>query len=653
LYENLLHLAHKNIPQIFQVVSLRDSFYIIEEYIKGKTLYDTFMQNSVLENDAVTSILAQLCDVLSFLHTQPTPIIHRDITPSNVILTPTGIVKLLDFDIAREYKTNAPMDTEIVGTKFFAPPEQYGFAQSDCRADIYALGILTTYLLTGDYNPQKINDTHLRKIAKRCTAFAPEKRYRNAEKLRRAVFKKDRKPWAVGVCASLVILVLILAMYRFSRVGEAAENKSMENETLRMVTTLHAAQDIYAIAPGGLVTLWVYAYDQYGERFTTEDEKIHWAINHTSPYDVIEYANEMYQHTMHLSAANHLHTRLIEITASSESDPSVYYVFQINVSANNPHINLHWFAASFYSGEPETFYIPISVRNIDDGIYKARFRVTDTPALEHAFSVINYNEPLDRNGWFAFELEIINGEGFIPLAFDGLAEAMQINMHYQIALEIPAVGLLTQRGWRDVRINERFRYPKEAPFIYLNYNDDDENVPLNQRNTIWFYNPEWENASCAVYVNGVVQLHHYDRTNAVIIIDLHVLLLEPGIHDITVRFLNPENVDEVISEHSNAVRITIPNLPREAAPALTVVGNILLWDATSPVDMFWVYAIPVDPSIATIGYARFVHTQNYFDLSQMRNIVPGVRYYVHVMVIGDLINTMHSNNSNQITFMLE
>ena len=188
--------------------------------------------------------------------------------------------------------------------------------------------------------------------------------------------------------------------------------------------------------------------------------------------------------------------------------------------------------------------------------------------------------------------------------------------------------------------------------IFLNYNDDDENVPFNQRNAIWFYNPRGERLACAVYANGGVRLHYGVNEIPINIIELRYLLLNPGTHDITIRLLNPDNTDEIISEHSNAVRVTFPDLPRETAPPLTVEGNIVSWESTSPVNSYQILSIPVDPQFGTMGYARFVYS-THFDLSQMGNVVPDVRYYVHVIAMGDLIHSMHSNNSNRIVFMLE
>ncbi|MGO8949221.1 MAG: protein kinase domain-containing protein, partial [Ktedonobacterales bacterium] len=94
----------------------------------------------------------QLTSVLGYLHSQQPPIIFRDLKPSNIMLAADGQIKLIDFGIARVFAPGRTRDTQVLGTPGFAPPEQYGKAQTDARADIYALGCTLYQLLTG-YDP--------------------------------------------------------------------------------------------------------------------------------------------------------------------------------------------------------------------------------------------------------------------------------------------------------------------------------------------------------------------------------------------------------------------------------------------------------------------------------------------------------------------
>ena len=192
LYERLSYLSHKNLPKIHEPVLLEDSFYILEDYIEGVALREKLNREGALDEKAAVNIILQLCDVLSYLHEQSPSIIHRDIKPENIILTNDNIVKLLDFDIAREHNEIAAKDTEIIGTKHYAPPEQYGFGQSDHRTDIYSVGVLMTMLLTNTYKKEKINCPDLRNIVAKCTSFEPKNRYSSVRKLRNALIVYER-----------------------------------------------------------------------------------------------------------------------------------------------------------------------------------------------------------------------------------------------------------------------------------------------------------------------------------------------------------------------------------------------------------------------------------------------------------------------------
>gem|GEM_PF-5417752 len=91
----------------------------------------------------------QLCDILEYLHKRNPPVIFRDLKPDNIMLTPEGQIKLIDFGIARNFQPGNSADTVAYGSGGFSPPEQYGQNQTDARSDIYALAATLHYLLTG------------------------------------------------------------------------------------------------------------------------------------------------------------------------------------------------------------------------------------------------------------------------------------------------------------------------------------------------------------------------------------------------------------------------------------------------------------------------------------------------------------------------
>ena len=151
VYKQLRDLQIPGIPIIHDLILENDSLILIEDYIHGQTLEQLLEEQTTLVYSDALAIMRKLCDVLKSLHALTPPIIHRDLKLSNIILTSENLVYIVDFDTARYYESGQEQDTELLGTKEYAPPEQYGFGQSDARSDIYALGIIFNRLLTGEY----------------------------------------------------------------------------------------------------------------------------------------------------------------------------------------------------------------------------------------------------------------------------------------------------------------------------------------------------------------------------------------------------------------------------------------------------------------------------------------------------------------------
>ncbi|GCE27432.1 hypothetical protein KDA_29160 [Dictyobacter alpinus] len=145
----LIRLKHPNLPNVSDFFEEDNKVYLVMEFIEGKTLEDIQSEKKgPLDERLVMSWAVQLCTVLNYLHTRPQPIIFRDMKPSNVMLTDEGEIKLIDFGIARIFKTTASRDTTLLGSRGYAPVEQHGRGQSDTRSDIYALGATLFDLLT-------------------------------------------------------------------------------------------------------------------------------------------------------------------------------------------------------------------------------------------------------------------------------------------------------------------------------------------------------------------------------------------------------------------------------------------------------------------------------------------------------------------------
>ncbi len=152
-------LHHPNLPDIvdYYPPDSHGYFYVVMDYIEGETLQRRFeRQGYRMTVDQVFGIALQLCDLLDYLHSlQPEPIIYRDLKPDNLMLDVGDRVRLVDFGIARRHKAGQGADTVAIGTPGFAAPEQLEGRQSDPRTDLYGLGALMFYLLSGGqlYSP--------------------------------------------------------------------------------------------------------------------------------------------------------------------------------------------------------------------------------------------------------------------------------------------------------------------------------------------------------------------------------------------------------------------------------------------------------------------------------------------------------------------
>ncbi len=151
--EMLAALNHPNLPRVTDHFEQDGKAYLVMEYVPGETLLSFLMREGLPQPQArVFEWARELCDALDYLHTQIPPIIFRDLKPANIMLTPKGQVKLIDFGIARLFKPGQARDTQAFGTIGYSAPEQYGKGQTDARSDVYSLGVLLHQLLTG-YDP--------------------------------------------------------------------------------------------------------------------------------------------------------------------------------------------------------------------------------------------------------------------------------------------------------------------------------------------------------------------------------------------------------------------------------------------------------------------------------------------------------------------
>lgn len=186
-------LDHPALPRIVDIIENSVTIYVIMDYIEGESLDKILNEYGAQPEELVIEWAKQICEAFSYLHSRKPPIIYRDMKPANVMLKPEGNVKIIDFGIAREYKEQQLSDTTVLGTKGYAPPEQYS-GQTDARSDIYALGMTMHQLLTGIdprsgekyasvrmWNPELSEGIEL--IIDKCVEPAAENRYQNCADL--------------------------------------------------------------------------------------------------------------------------------------------------------------------------------------------------------------------------------------------------------------------------------------------------------------------------------------------------------------------------------------------------------------------------------------------------------------------------------------
>lgn len=202
----LNHLSHPNLPVVYDYFQFNNLSCLVMDYIEGEDMAKILERTCPLPVMKACDWIMQTATVLYYLHSQkPDPIIFRDIKPSNIIIC-KGIVKLIDFGIARNFNTAKKGDTMRIGSPGYAPPEQYN-GQSDPRSDLYALGVTLHYALTGrdpsesqspfvlpparSLNPEV--PEAVEEVIKKATKLIPEERYQNA-----LDFKRDLKQ-ALGI----------------------------------------------------------------------------------------------------------------------------------------------------------------------------------------------------------------------------------------------------------------------------------------------------------------------------------------------------------------------------------------------------------------------------------------------------------------------
>lgn len=216
----LARLDHSNLPKVSDFFSDGPRDYLVMDFVPGMDLRERMLQarreRVFLSEKEVIRWAVQIADALNYLHHQEPPIIHRDIKPSNLKITPSGVIKLVDFGLV---KILAPDEVTITiiqgqGTALYTPLEQYGGddAHTEARADIFSFGATLYHLLTNEppaearkrfldtrslVRPREINPSlspHLEKAVLWAMSLHPDDRPQTVIEFRDALVGKHESP---------------------------------------------------------------------------------------------------------------------------------------------------------------------------------------------------------------------------------------------------------------------------------------------------------------------------------------------------------------------------------------------------------------------------------------------------------------------------
>jgi serine/threonine protein kinase len=169
----LARLDHPNLPKVSDYFATETRHYLVMDYVAGNDLSvllaEANASHTYLSIDQVLDWMRQLGSALSYLHGQDPPILHRDVKPSNIKLTPSGTVKLVDFGLVKAIAQDDSATVTVIqgrGTAPYTPLEQYGgdAGHTDVRSDVYGLGATVYHLLTG-HPPESARDRFLKPLS--------------------------------------------------------------------------------------------------------------------------------------------------------------------------------------------------------------------------------------------------------------------------------------------------------------------------------------------------------------------------------------------------------------------------------------------------------------------------------------------------------
>lgn len=230
-------LDHPGIPQVIEVGEDEEAVYIVQELIEGESFRQIIKNNGAIDDETIILWMGDVADALAYLHQKN--IIHRDIKPTNIMVTSEGRIKLIDFGLAKEIEQVDAADSRVIGTRNYTPPERYEGLPADVRTDIYEFGTTFYNLATGEAplemssnsrhhmvvmrrNLDKVKSPGIRSILKKCIDVNPDRRYQNFDEIRyriksidefnRQIESAERKHRSLKTATAALLVLGVLAL---------------------------------------------------------------------------------------------------------------------------------------------------------------------------------------------------------------------------------------------------------------------------------------------------------------------------------------------------------------------------------------------------------------------------------------------------------
>ena len=195
VWSALTECSSPRLPRVEATYELPEHFVVVYDFVPGRTLSKVIETDGPLTSESAVSLGIELCEAAEELHRHG--IVHRDISPNNIVVAANG-AHLIDLGIARMRVEGASKDTTSLGTWGFASPEQYGFAQTDARSDVYSIGRVLGFALTGIRPDDETYEQALKAILEhapaklvhaitRACSFEPSARFQSANDMAEAL----------------------------------------------------------------------------------------------------------------------------------------------------------------------------------------------------------------------------------------------------------------------------------------------------------------------------------------------------------------------------------------------------------------------------------------------------------------------------------